>query len=351
MTTGAGVAIGAALMGLITPRAPDTATLNYLIGNKPEFYKFIDIDMSIARTDQVYDEAGTFIWIDNQFARGDIQLALNEQKFDKYDLRRQEFIEGPFYRFYITNIAGQGKIRLFISRGYHAASKPIESITRAELAARLGSVHTFDRRGDLLWYDDFESGIGKWDTITSGVGAEVSWSADYARTGGFSCKMTAGRTGNKRAMIINNRPIPILSGIGVEIAWHSPTAVDLIDIELYLYDGTNLSRFVLRYDDSNRDLIYFDGVLGWTTLNSDLDLDAWNKIFYQMKLVVDLTLGKYVRCIINDLTYTMDNKPGQVVANATTPYMDLSITVDGTTWAGNDVAYLDSVLITQNEPA
>ena len=42
-----------------------------------------------------------------------------------------------------------------------------------ELAARLGSIVSHDRRGDVIWLDGFEDGLDKWQPTTSGSGAAV----------------------------------------------------------------------------------------------------------------------------------------------------------------------------------
>ena len=42
-----------------------------------------------------------------------------------------------------------------------------------ELAVRLGSIVTFDRRGNVLWLDGFDSGIGAWSK-----GGNVNYSVD-----------------------------------------------------------------------------------------------------------------------------------------------------------------------------
>ena len=54
----------------------------------------------------------------------------------------------------------------------------------AELAARLGSIDVFDRRGNVLLLDDFESGIKKW--LFGGTGSySAGWICDRAEHGGF----------------------------------------------------------------------------------------------------------------------------------------------------------------------
>ncbi|GAI56753.1 unnamed protein product, partial [marine sediment metagenome] len=55
-----------------------------------------------------------------------------------------------------------------------------------ELAVRLGSIVTHDRRGDVIWMDNFDSGIAKWYQFASDDDGLVEWSAERSRSGGFS---------------------------------------------------------------------------------------------------------------------------------------------------------------------
>lgn len=41
-------------------------------------------------------------------------------------------------------------------------------LDNAELAARLGSPVLFDRRGTVIFMDDFNCGVNHWDTVTKG---------------------------------------------------------------------------------------------------------------------------------------------------------------------------------------
>src|SRR4030042_6725681 len=70
-----------------------------------------------------------------------------------------------------------------------SSNSPVYTLTdSAELARRLGSITTFDGRGYILWYDDFEGGAVGTRWTTSGT---VTQSAAYCRNGTYSCKITA----------------------------------------------------------------------------------------------------------------------------------------------------------------
>lgn len=348
MTMG-GLALGAAITGLIMPRAPSNDILNNLIKNKPEFYKFVDIDLSTARTNQPYDEPGTFIWVDNQFARGEVTLTLNELQFGRFDLRRQKYIQGPFYRFFITNGAGQGAIRLFVSRGYQAASEPIEAINRAELAARLGSIVTFDRRGDVLWMDDFESGIKRWLLRETGVDTRVTWSADYSNRGGFCVKLLAGTGVIRQAGIIFRNSYPTVSRFGLEVSWARLLSATGFDLDLVLYDGTYGYQALIKYEDPNRKWEYTDEAAGWQTLLTDYSSNDDGNWWHTAKLVVDLEAKRFVRAILGPNTVDMSDMVMYSWLDATTPHLMARVGINGVV-AGGSTYLIDNVILTQNEP-
>ena len=348
MTMG-GVALGAVLGTLLAPRAPTKEILDQLIADKPEFYKFVDIDLSTARTNQVYDEMGTFMWIDNQFARGEITLALNERRFDKFDLRRQKYIEGPFYRFYITNVAGQGKIRLFISRGYHAASEPVESIRMDELAARLGSIDTFDRRGDVLWYDDFESGINAWDTTATGAGSSIDWVATTSQKGGFSMRLLAGPAVGRAAAAKHTSPLPVSTKVGFEASFTVDSDIDYISFQQTYQDALQYAAKI-NYDETGTgSLYYYDSANNPQLIVAGLGLLGSTYVFHTIKLVIDIVNNEYVRLILDNTEYDLSSLGIYAAGALGGAQWFQNIKVFSGAVAGT-TSYIDSVIVTQNEP-
>ena len=332
------------------PPALSAAIIEHLTKDKPEFYKFIDIDLSEARTNIVYLESGTFMWIDNQFARGNITLRLNEESFDAFDLRRQRFIEGPFYRFIIDNVAGQGTIRLFISKGYHAGSEPVEAITRAELAARLGSIVTFDRRGDVVWFDDFLSGVKKWTFASGGTGSAFEWSAAAAKFGGYSGKLitgdTVGDTGSIRKVVI---PQP-LSRMGLEYCFTTEEGLSEMLFYPYIDDGTTWIWPFIKYLPGYDTLQYFGSDFAYHDLDTDLTLYEDITNFHTIKVVADINKREYVRCLVDNISFDMTGIPVYAADSLIQAAM-IDINIKTTTrLPSNQSIYIDHVIVTQNEP-
>lgn len=344
-----------ALLGYLAGSAPSPEVINNLREKKPEFYDIVDIDLSTARDNLEYTKSGTFIWIDNQFARGSVTLRLNEPTFKELDLRHQKYISAPFVRFFITNVAGQGTIRLIISRGYQFASEPIEAINLAELAARLGSPVVFDRRGDVIWMTDFSEGISSWRLYGSGTNNAQEWTSEVSHTSGFSLKLTPGSTISKSSTILKDFAYPILSSIGWEFAIALSSYITDFWTTLQIFDGTKRYFFKIAYDADTDTWSYTDSGNDPQTLSPTMDLrgstqpSVGPKLFHIVKLVVDPTTAKYKRLIVDSITFDLSEYAGYETVIADSPRITSILQVEdsgGTKGPG----YIGHVIVTQNEP-
>ncbi len=252
---------------------------------------------------------------------------------------------------YVTNDvrSGRSKLLLVFSR-----TAPLESylggqISLAEVAARLGSIHTFDRRGDILWYDDFEDGIEKWEKTLSGTGAGLSPSNTHALSGVLSAKFVTGNQTSDITKMIKKLPYPYSTRIGVEAHFTVPDAFMYWEFDFGVFDGTNLilSSVVLNSSTSVIQILTASGA--WVTIASSLGTIASDYIFHAVKLVIDCSAKKYVRLIWNNNIYDLSNYGPSSTVNATAPYLyaqaQLSTEADA-----QKTGYLDDVIVTQNEP-
>jgi len=222
-------------------------------------------------------------------------------------------------------------------------------IDLAELAARLGSVNTYDRRGDLVWFEDFESGIGAWQRITGGVGAEVVWEGNHSRYGGFCCKLTAGSGAAGRAEIDRFFTLLYPSKIGFEVSFTINYDIEEMLFEIILYDGTYYHKMGIRYHPNwgnlylwNSEGVYEEFWNGWRLLGG---VDRWKTL----KFVVDIGTGKYVRCMFERYNFDISAHAYEQSLNSLTPYM-VAIIRNNSTDAAPQTVYTDCIIFTQNEP-
>lgn len=217
-----------------------------------------------------------------------------------------------------------------------------------ELAARLGSIDTFDRRGDVLFLCDFEDGAGAIELTTAGTGGEIIMSADTARSGGISVKATAGSDGDRYARMEKWQPFPHVSGVGLEYSIAHVADMESAKLELKIYTGTYIITFAIRINLVSGLVEYYNAAAGWTTLVENVYVPKSMHIFHTNKLVVDMATQKYIRFITDATSNDMAGISGHVGLSAERP----NIRAIGTVFseAGkNGVGYLDDLIITQNE--
>lgn len=222
------------------------------------------------------------------------------------------------------------------------------NIDDAELAARLGSPVTFDRRGNVVWMDDFENTLNKWGAEGNGVGNSQAVNITRARNKTTSVLLTCGSTVAVSSRIFKWLILPVETSIGTEISFSLGDDLDHFDFILRIYDGSNHSYCWLQIDFANSKITYYNDVGGFTDLITGITWDTTFKTWYTIKMVCDYATGKYVRMIFGNKTVDMSTIPMRVLNSGTYPQMRLYLTAYGTA-ATNATMYLDDFILTQNE--
>jgi len=218
-----------------------------------------------------------------------------------------------------------------------------------ELAARLGSIDTFDRRGTVVWIDDFESGTKKWNYTTGGTGAAVSFSTDTARSGKQSLKLTTGDSIDDYAGIYKQFQRPFLKRIGAEISTtiHDDTKYIYIWLSSQFNGKNHQASIVLDENDSK---IYYKGADStYYVLDSDYGFINNIYTFYTLKLVVDFEVKEYVRFKIGGKEYDMSGISFPIYSGGSTWYLQYEISHTTNVNASRSI-YLDDFILTQDEP-
>lgn len=218
-----------------------------------------------------------------------------------------------------------------------------------ELAARLGSIVTFDRRGNVIALDDFESGIEKWWVSGVGAGRNIEWSAERGRSGGFSLKLTTGTTTGNNTIANLRLPYPRLSRIGVEFSIALSINVGLLILYCLLFDGTYRHEIRMRLSTSDGLLQYWGPDYAYHDLSPVLDVLSVETVFSTFKLVADFITEKYVRLLANNSYYDLSGFAYRKTSDNTDPHITLGVEIitDEDAYA---FSYLDDLIITQNEP-
>ena len=222
-------------------------------------------------------------------------------------------------------------------------------IDNSELAARLNSINTFDRRGNVVFMDNFEDAVLFWNSATSGANADVSLATDWGKTGSQSCKLTAGDGATGQAYIYRFLGAQVLGKLGIESSFTIDSDTTRVDLELRYYDGTNYHSGMVRYVKADDKFQIWDTTAGYVDVLTSYSLDFLNTAFHTMKLVIDIDTKKYVRLLVNNQAVDISTYTLKEYGDATKTSIRFGI-YHISAEASAALIWVDNIIITQNEP-
>lgn len=217
-----------------------------------------------------------------------------------------------------------------------------------ELAVRLGSVVTHDRRGNVIFLEDFENTLNRWQLDGGGEGAAKVISTDRARSGASSCKITLGAFAEVEGTIYHRRPIPGDTGLGVEASILFPTGIDKIHLDMVAQAADGQKQAILRYDKTNDELEIYTPGAGYVVVATTLKLYPVDYYFHTFKVVADFVNNKYIRAIVDHVEYDLSAYDINATSYEGSPRLTVYIRAYNTDAVNRDV-YVDDVIITRNE--
>lgn len=217
-----------------------------------------------------------------------------------------------------------------------------------ELAVRLGSPVVFDRRGNVIFYDDFANGLRSVMPTVSGVGAGYSLASTPTDIGGFSCKLDPGTIAGNYCTLAKYTRIPQFLSAGVAFSFQH-IYHDAI-LTLSLYSGYHNYTYFgeVKIDLELSEISIYDNTEGWVLL-ADEGLDfGLLKSFSHIKLACDLDNNKYSHMFINHMGFNLTGYDMKEQAISTDKYLTMIIKYEQKGTAPNGI-YIDSLIITANE--
>ena len=250
--------------------------------------------------------------------------------------------------------AGRTKLILYFVRTQSPLGMYLggEGISREEQAARGGSIDVYDRRGEVIWYDDFEDGLMHWDTELSGTGAAVGLSVATALRGSTALRMTTGSDASVYAGV--TRPIAVpkfVNAFGIESSWSCDADVTEAIFLLDAYTGSLVLHWGVRSVIATGQTSILTGAATWTNVDTGTIYPVFTDIkhFIQFKFVIDPVTLAYKRFLVAQLDIPVAPYTGYYGASAAYGHLQLTGRAIGVA-ASNAVAYADNFILTQNEP-
>lgn len=219
----------------------------------------------------------------------------------------------------------------------------------SELAVRLGSIDSYDRRGEIVWSDDFSKGIGRYTNLLGGANGSVTLVSFKPGLSGYNMLQQPDTTGSQYAASYVNVTslLPNKTGLEFSVGWIYPTP--FFDMYLYFYNGTTEYIYAVRLDGVNYLLYYLDQTNSFVQNVSLFRLDDPDKCDHHCKMVLDTSTGKYIRFQLDGNSYDLSNFSAFSQASASAARFTIFFVTTGNGTAAQR-SYINHIILTANEP-
>jgi len=219
----------------------------------------------------------------------------------------------------------------------------------AELAERLGAVPSLDRLGDVIFIENFEDGLTHWNTEIAGVGESITESGVWAMHGGWSIKIHLPQNSNAYAKLYRSHPYPVVSKIGFEFNATSDEHAEVFIGYITFYTNTYMIKYGVKFDVPGGKVYYLNENGLWVLIAENVYISYANGIFHRGKYIVNLPDLEYDRYTTSAGTTSLKGLKPLILPDTTRSHMAIELFLQGSNLGEIDV-YVDSVIITQNEP-
>lgn len=175
----------------------------------------------------------------------------------------------------------------------------------ADLAVRLGSIVEYDRRGDVIWLDDFESPIMKWEDRGSGLLWEMHLNHTTPKSGAQHLRLRTTPGVNAWVSARASQQFRGSYRIGAEYAFCQLGASASIEIRLDIYTGSRWVFGKIRYNSITDKLYYQNSAGGWPEFADNVFVRSYIFHYNTWKLVIDAQREKYVRALLGNVEYNL----------------------------------------------
>lgn len=219
-----------------------------------------------------------------------------------------------------------------------------------ELAARLDCPTVWDRRGDVIFQDSFEMGLGKINIVEVGAGAahhitcQNVWHGDYALE-----LIIGGEELLHQTQIAWVMPQPSISNYGWEVWFSMAQNITYFVVGFILQRAPNFYNAGIRYDHVNKRLEYGDADGTWHLVTDNFDLYEYVKPVHYLKMVANWNTQEYMRVIADDMSYSLRGNYMPTGAWVGANYLEPLIQIIGS-WGHTPTITIDNLIFTENEP-
>jgi hypothetical protein len=218
-----------------------------------------------------------------------------------------------------------------------------------ELAARMGSPVTYDRRGEVVYFEDMRHGLNDIDFISAGFGATYAITADHGLTSGYTLAISTSALDGSFVSWSNYHNIVTSETVGIEECFMAYKKFKYHSLFGYTDTGVNMLAPAIRLNGVTKTLEYQNDTGAWTVIHTFGYYPYGSYHHHHLKLVYNIISKKYMRFMFDDLEIDMTGFGFLVGVTQGHPgiYANVGHTVSD---AQVNALYHNHLVITLNEP-
>jgi len=218
-----------------------------------------------------------------------------------------------------------------------------------EVAARLGSIVVYDKRGDVVDFDNFEEPNLRWQKGAVPTGGDSYFSNLTAKGGSQSYYMYPAASAGATRHIKKYYQVIGTKRLGVEISFCKLIAGSSLVLNLWYYSGSKRYKAAAKVDASTDKVYILASDLSWLEV-ADVNriLDEYFA-FQTIKMVVDFDTLKYVRLLYINQEFDISTTNLNSFAAGVVPSFFVQIENEALSAAGGGT-WIDDFIFTQAEP-
>lgn len=216
-----------------------------------------------------------------------------------------------------------------------------------EVAARLGSPLTLDRRGEFIHFYGFEDGFNRLKTTYSGVGTKLQLSTNRVFQGKYSLNQYY-ESNNANSEIFVYVPWSDPSYYGIETHLSVDVGNIRLTLQIKIWDGSYVRLFGMQYEVDTTILSVIDSTGYYVDTGERPKFWISDYVFHFVKLVIDGSSGSYVRAMFNSQVIDLSAYGVSKGVNTSEPRMEFRLETSAKGSVPQNV-YIDGYVITRNE--
>jgi len=234
--------------------------------------------------------------------------------------------------------------------GAMAAKEVSASVSdMGEVAARLGSIVTYDKRGDVVDFDNFEEPVLKWNASTPHAGCAIYLDSAIAKSGSQSVKLVTPDIASAPTALGKYFPLVGSKQLGLEVSWCQLTEQTDLRIWLQYFTGAKLLTAAVRLDLTAGKIYLFTPSGVWKDIEVHLAPLDIGFAFSTLKLVADFNAKYYKRLLLANAEKDLSSEAMWEQANSATAGTATTFQLINQDALGGYV-WIDDVIWTQAEP-